>query len=90
MLGQLSELESLDLSINNLFEVESPQAFLAHLHLVIQQIERRNPIEHRALKHQFLFIVGNLELCGSPLTKECPSGAKPLTLGFLSMLVYIG
>ncbi|KAI4351739.1 hypothetical protein L6164_006064 [Bauhinia variegata] len=102
-IGNLKQLESLDLSNNHLFG-EIPQSisimsFLGVLNLSFNNFSGQIPTGTQLQSFDALSFIGNLELCGAPLTKNCTeeknSNSAKLKAkneddsGFLSWL-YIG
>ncbi|PON96924.1 LRR domain containing protein [Trema orientale] len=74
--GQLSMLESLDLSRNHLTgsipTSFSSLTFLGHLDLSYNNLTGRIPLSTQLRGFDASAYIGNPQLCGPPLTKDCP------------------
>ncbi|KAG4179797.1 hypothetical protein ERO13_A10G127048v2 [Gossypium hirsutum] len=84
-LGSLTELESLDLSRNSVSGKIPPQltslTFLALLNLSYNQLDGRIPESNQFGTFSNDSYIGNLRLCGVPLTRKCNEvGSKMLPL----------
>ncbi|RVW83039.1 putative LRR receptor-like serine/threonine-protein kinase IRK [Vitis vinifera] len=74
-MGRMKALESLDLSRNHL-SGEIPQSmknlsFLSHLNLSYNNFSGRIPSGTQLQSFDAISYIGNAELCGAPLTKNC-------------------
>ncbi|XP_019075294.1 receptor-like protein EIX2 [Vitis vinifera] len=74
-MGRMKALESLDLSRNHL-SGEIPQSmknlsFLSHLNLSYNNFSGRIPSSTQLQSLDAISYIGNAELCGAPLTKNC-------------------
>ncbi|KAL6342782.1 hypothetical protein AAG906_016616 [Vitis piasezkii] len=74
-MGRMNALESLDLSRNHL-SGEIPQSmknlsFLSHLNLSYNNFSGRIPSSTQLQSFDAISYIGNAELCGVPLTKNC-------------------
>ncbi|KAE7996107.1 hypothetical protein FH972_000855 [Carpinus fangiana] len=77
--GDLENLEFLDLSSNHLLGIIPPSlvnlAFLAVIDLSSNNLSGRIPLGRQFGTFTNSSYVGNTDLCGSPLSKECPENA---------------
>ncbi|KAJ0513062.1 putative leucine-rich repeat-containing, plant-type, leucine-rich repeat domain superfamily [Helianthus annuus] len=82
-MGNLSQLESLDMSSNKLTgEIPYTLAsltFLSTLNLSNNQLKGRIPISNQFQTFENDSYLGNKELCGLPLTRNCPGSNIPTT-----------
>ncbi|XP_057419919.1 receptor-like protein EIX2 [Lotus japonicus] len=80
-IGQMKFLESLDLS-RNLLSGEIPQSmsnlsFLSRLNLSYNNFDGRIPLSTQLQSFEESSYIGNPELCGPPLPKNCAQEKKP-------------
>ncbi|XP_020231667.1 receptor-like protein EIX2 [Cajanus cajan] len=80
-IGNMKKLESLDFSSNQLWG-EIPQglsglSFLGHLNLSFNNLRGKIPLGTQLQGFSALSYIGNPDLCGPPLTKNCSQGGKP-------------
>ncbi|KAL9992228.1 putative leucine-rich repeat-containing, plant-type, leucine-rich repeat domain superfamily [Helianthus debilis subsp. tardiflorus] len=82
-MGNLSQLESLDMSSNKLTgEIPYTLAsltFLSTLNLSNNRLKGRIPISNQFQTFENDSYLGNKELCGLPLTRNCPGSNIPTT-----------
>uniref|UniRef100_A0A7N2MI88 Leucine-rich repeat-containing N-terminal plant-type domain-containing protein n=1 Tax=Quercus lobata TaxID=97700 RepID=A0A7N2MI88_QUELO len=80
-IGRLQQLESLDLSSNQLFGSIPASIvdlnFLSFMNLSYNKLSGRIPTGTQIQIANPLGFIGNLALCGPPLTPKCPGDAKP-------------
>ena len=80
-IGNMKNLESLDFSVNN-FWGEIPQnlsslSFLSYLNLSFNNLTGQIPSGTQMQGFDALSYIGNRDLCGPPLTKNCSQDVKP-------------
>jgi len=80
-IGNMKKLESLDFSVNN-FQGEIPQdlsslSFLSYLNLSFNNLTGQIPSGTQMQGFNVLSYIGNRDLCGPPLTKNCSQDVKP-------------
>ncbi|KAJ9701135.1 hypothetical protein PVL29_006469 [Vitis rotundifolia] len=77
-IGRMEALESLDLSRNHLSGEIPPSmtnlSFLSHLNLSYNNFSGRIPSSTQLQTFDAFSYIGNAELCGAPLTKNCTEG----------------
>jgi EIX receptor 1/2 len=82
-IGYLTQLESLDLSRNELFgSIPTSMAdisFLEVLNLSYNKLSGRIPTGTQIQIADYSGFIGNLALCGPPLTQNCPGDVTPNT-----------
>ncbi|ESW15619.1 hypothetical protein PHAVU_007G087500 [Phaseolus vulgaris] len=80
-IGNMKNLESLDFSVNH-FQGEIPQdlsslSFLSYLNLSFNNLTGQIPSGTQMQGFNVLSYIGNRDLCGPPLTKNCSQDVKP-------------
>ncbi|RZB52907.1 receptor-like protein 7 [Glycine soja] len=102
-IGNLKQLESLDLSSNH-FDGEIPTQlanlnFLSYLNVSSNRLVGKIPVGNQLQTFDASSFVGNAELCGAPLIKNCSNEtyglptsphARPCTFGWNIMRIELG
>ena len=82
-IGRMTSLLSLDLSMNHLSgEISQSLAdltFLNHLNLSYNQLWGRIPLSTQLQSFDAFSYIGNAQLCGAPLTKNCTADDESLS-----------
>ncbi|KAL2335372.1 hypothetical protein Fmac_016585 [Flemingia macrophylla] len=80
-IGHMQMLESLDLSRNHLYgrmpSSFSYLSFLSYMNLSFNNLSGEIPISTQLQTFDASAYVGNIGLCGPPLTNQCPGGVVP-------------
>ncbi|RDX70901.1 LRR receptor-like serine/threonine-protein kinase GSO1, partial [Mucuna pruriens] len=85
-IGHMKMLESLDLSRNYLYG-RMPQSFsnltfLSYMNLSLNNLSGKIPVSSQLQSFDASTYVGNIGLCGPPLTNQCPDDVVPATERF--------